>query len=82
MDILSKQDLINALKEHEITVKFTKTDGTERIMKCTLREDTVVPYTKKTETEKVKNDNIVSVWDLDKNSWRSFKYDSILEVYK
>lgn len=82
MAIPSKEDLIQLLKEHFVNVKFTKTDGTERIMKCTLREDTALQYTKKTEKEKIKNDNIVSVWDLEKSGWRSFRYDSILEVYK
>jgi len=82
MAIPSKEELINTLKEHNVTVKFTKIDGTERSMKCTLREDTVIPYDKKTEVSKAKNDNIVSVWDLEKSAWRSFRYDSVLEVYK
>ena len=82
MDIQSKEDLIDILKNNIVNVKFTKADGSERVMRCTLREDIAVSYTKKTDKEKEKNDNIVPVWDLEKEAWRSFRFDSILEVDK
>jgi len=65
-----------------VNIKFTKVDGTERVMKCTLVESIVKPHEKTTEREKKINDNIVSVWDVEKDGWRSFRYDSILEIYK
>jgi len=68
------------LKEGNVIVTFTKSTGEERKMKCTLKEDVVPLYEKKTERVKAKNDNVLSVWDLDKNEWRSFKLDSIKTV--
>jgi len=82
MQTISKTNLINMLHSGIVNVKFTKTDGSERVMKCTLVESIVKPYEKKTEKEKATNDNTISVWDVEKDSWRSFRLDSVLEIYK
>lgn len=59
---------------------FTKTDGTEREMRCTLREDVIQSTEKKTERVKKENLEVMSVWDLDKNAWRSFRLDSVKQI--
>lgn len=82
MDTLSKSNIVNMLHNGIINVKFTKKDGTERVMKCTLLENIIKPHEKTTEREKKVNEDILSVWDVEKDAWRSFRYDSILEVYK
>ena len=79
---LSKTNIINMLNNGIVNVKFTKTDGSERVMKCTLMESFVKPHEKKTDREKKENDNIVSVWDIEKEGWRSFRYDSIISINK
>lgn len=68
------------LREGPVLVTFTKSSGEERVMKCTLREGVVPLYEKKTNREKAENKNILSVWDLDKEEWRSFRLDSIKTV--
>lgn len=78
MDIDRLKDL---LRSGICNVVFTKKDGTERMMRCTLNESYVVPHEKTTDREKTPNLNVVSVWDLDVNGWRSFRYDSIKEVH-
>lgn len=68
------------LHETELTVTFFKTSGEERTMRCTL-EDSKIPADKQpkgTSTKKV-SDATISVYDLDKNDWRSFRYESIKE---
>jgi len=65
-----------------VNIKFTKVDGTERDMKCTLIDSIVVPHEKKTEREKKINEDIISVWDVEKNGWRSFRYDAIISIDK
>jgi WYL_2, Sm-like SH3 beta-barrel fold len=79
---LSKTNIMNMLNSGIVNVKFTKTDGTERDMKCTLMEAMVKPHEKKTDREKKLNENIISVWDVDKEAWRSFRYDSIISINK
>jgi hypothetical protein len=75
-----KDWLGDKLKLMDAKVTFTKKDGTERVMKCTLREDIITPHEKKTDRVKAHNDETLAVWDLDKKEWRSFRYDSIKEV--
>ena len=72
--------LIGLLKTNKVQVIFTKSDGTERTMNCTLREDIAVPYERKTEKVKVQNLDIVPCWDIDKGEWRSFKISSLIYV--
>lgn len=74
---MTLDELKTALRAGPVLVTFTKADGSERTMRCTLQEGVVVPHEKKTDRVKETNDNIVPVWDLEKSAWRSFKFDSI-----
>jgi hypothetical protein len=65
-----------------VNVKFKKADGSERLMKCTLLEGWVKEYEKKSEKTRPVSEDTLSVWDVEKNGWRSFRYDSIIEIYK
>lgn len=78
--MFTKDKIMELLKANVAEVRFTKSDGTERIMKCTLREDLVVPYVKKTERVKVANTDVVPVFDVEKNEWRSFKVDAVQSI--
>ncbi len=77
---LSRAELQQALSKLNADITFTKKDGTERIMKCTLRNDVVVPYEKKTDIVREGKDNIMPVWDLEAEAWRSVNIDTIKEV--
>jgi hypothetical protein len=81
MTTFSKEDINQLLQNNVGTVTFTKTDGTERVMKCTLQSH-VLPITEIVEGKVIKteNPNVLSVWDLDNNGWRSFKIDSVLSL--
>lgn len=72
--------LISHLKYGPVTVYFTKKDGTERKMACTLKEENIVQYEKKTERVKTLNEETCPVFDLEKNEWRSFRYDALTKV--
>jgi len=81
-EMLSKSNVVRLLKSGIVGVKFTKTDGTERTMKCTLLEGYIDKYERKTEDrEKKVNEDVISVWDVEKKGWRAFRYDSLLEVH-
>ncbi len=66
------------LRTQELTITFTKKDGTERVMRCTLdpnklpvQENTNPNTTRKVSTE------TMSVFDLDAQGWRSFTKKSV-----
>ena len=79
---LSKSTIIHMLQSGVVSVKFTKTDGSQRDMKCTLMDAYIKPHEKKTDREKKINEDVVSVWDVDKEGWRSFRFDSIISIHK
>jgi len=76
-----KKDEIRKLaQEGIVTVTFTKVDGSERVMKCTLNK-THLPEQKDIEEATSKdNPNVLAVWDVEKSAWRSFRIDSVKEV--
>jgi hypothetical protein len=80
--MIDRDFLIEMLKQHVVEVKFTKADGTERVMNCTLKSDRITPYEKKTDRVKAlsTDSDVVSVWDTEKDSWRSFKLSTLTAV--
>jgi hypothetical protein len=72
----TKEFIWDKLNEGVISVLFTKKDGTERLMKCTLHED-YVPELKGT---KPINPDVIAVYDVEALGWRSFRWDSIKNV--
>lgn len=71
------------LRKGHFEVTFTKVDGSIRIMPCTLAANSlpVLPEVV-SENKRVKKHNpeILSVWCLDKQEWRSFKLDNVISV--
>ena len=72
-------ELISDLRDGICKVTFTKKDGTERLMKCTLSEKYMphVEFAKETKAVKEPSKEVVKCWDLDKQAWRSFRVDSV-----
>ena len=78
--MISKQWLAKLLRENIATVKFTKKDGTERVMKCTLMEGVAIPHEKTTDRVKEPKDEILPVWDMEANGWRSITVPNLLTI--
>jgi len=63
-----------------VQVKFTKKDGSERLMKCTLNFDKI-PRTDQPKSvnlprilKLLKDNGIIHVYDLEKQGWRSVPF--------
>lgn len=69
------------LKVDVATVTFTKKDGTERVMKCTL-DPKLLPAAPVTEGKKERkvNQDVLAVYDVEAQGWRSFTIKSIKSV--
>jgi hypothetical protein len=72
--------LLGLLRDSEVTVKFTKKDGSERKMLCTLAENKIPSENLPKNSGKTKSDEALAVFDLEKQSWRSFRFDSVKEI--
>ena len=80
--MFSREEIITALKNGVCTVTFTKVNGELREMPCTLQEDLVPKYERKTPIKEAadKEPATLSVWCTDKNAWRSFRIDSVKAI--
>lgn len=70
--------LAGILEQSIVEVTFTKKDGTERVMNCTLLEDYLPPET--TGAGRSAGSDALAVFDVDADGWRSFRWDSIKAV--
>jgi hypothetical protein len=62
-----------------VKVTFTKKDGTIREMKCTTQSELVGISTYSLAPS---SSELIVVWDLEKDAWRSFKLDSVITYEK
>jgi hypothetical protein len=76
---LLREDLTSHLKTNFIKVAFTKKDGTHRDMICTLKPDALPAQVDLEESIPRKtNDDVMAVFDVEKQDWRSFRLDSVI----
>jgi hypothetical protein len=72
--------LRGVLRNMDVKITFTKKDGTNRIINCTLREGVVPIYEKKTDNVRDVNSEVCPVFDIDKQEFRSFRFDSVTNI--
>lgn len=70
----------------DLCVTFTKKDGSERQMFCTLAEGKIPtekqPKSQASDSEIAveRNDTAVRVFDTEKSEWRSFRWDTVTKL--
>lgn len=79
-------DVLQKLRSGETTVVFTKVDGSQRTMRCTLDESRI-PVDKRPKVSEAAEGqpevastagSSIRVFDLDVQGWRSFRVNSII----
>ena len=85
---MTKEELVESLKQGELVVTFKKKDGSERVMKCT-KSFGLIPEDKQPKNETTpkldENGNVVvsdliTVWDIESEGWRSFDFKSLIKI--
>lgn len=83
MDVEQRRQTLQELLHEDIyTVTFDKTDGSERVMPCTLREDIIPESARPQGTSRVRKNDVMSVWAVESQGWRSFKLANVKSVVK
>lgn len=84
---MTREEIVNTLKQGPHTVLFTKLSGEQRTMKCTLHEDLIPDWkdrdtTNALNTKRVRdiNPSVVVAYDLEKNDWRSFRVENLISM--
>lgn len=67
----------SVLRKQEVTISFLKKDGELREMRCTLQEEVVPVFVPATDRTRTPNPEVCPVYDLDKQEWRSFRFDAV-----
>lgn len=76
-----RKELSDMLHSHICEVTFTKINGEQRVMPCTLKEGVVPSIVRKEGSEpKKQNIDTMSVYCLDKKEWRSFRVANVTHV--
>ena len=74
---MKRDTLVKNLQSRAMRITFTKVNGEERIMDCTLQEH-MIPATDA--NNRKQNEDVLPVVDINKGEWRSFRLDSIINV--
>jgi hypothetical protein len=76
---LFREWLTNVIRTERVNINFVKADGTERWLHCSLHPD-LIPADKLQKEEaapRKRSEDALSVWDLEKQDWRSFRFDRV-----
>jgi hypothetical protein len=79
-----RDNILKDLRKFVIEVVFTKVNGEQRTMHCSLRPD-LLPETYKNDIHEEidfhqTNGDVIAAWDIQKGGWRSFRIDSVTYV--
>ncbi len=80
--IFTRDGLVDMLRSNIVTVTFTKLNGEERVMTCTLLSEHIpnAPTTNGELVVKETSSSTVSVWDINANGWRSFRVENVKSI--
>lgn len=77
----NRDDILRDLREGVVEVTFTKVNGEQRLMRCTLRPDLLPPSYKEDKDQEntfhKENPEVIAAWDVQKGGWRSFRVNSV-----
>lgn len=84
--MFDKKTVVEKLKSGIYNITFTKLNGSERVMSCTLNESIIPAATTKDPLTQKKfremNDNLVVVYSIDKLAFRSFRLSNLIKMEK
>jgi len=79
---MTREEMIEALRQGDCRVIFKKVSGEERDMLCTLKEDHIPKASKSDPMSQKKvraiNEEVIPVWDVTAEGWRSFRVDTVV----
>ena len=79
---MGKSEVLELLHNETVDLEFIKKDGSLRVMTATLRADQLPAQVDLEEAvqKKTPNPEVMAVFDLINQGWRSFRWDSLKTV--
>jgi len=82
-DMFSYDKIVDQLRSNVLQVTFSKVNGEQRVMPCTLQTD-YMPELSESKVKQVDefsvNKSVIRAFAIDKQSWRSFRVDNISAI--
>jgi len=78
----TRDEIIAMLQAGDVTIDYTKLDGNNRLLECTLQESVipVVQSDKDPNAQRKVNPNNIVVWDNVAGAWRTVILDRINSI--
>jgi hypothetical protein len=84
--LYERDTLLRDLRRNVVEIQFNKvTDGSQRLMRCTLKLENMPPTYRNLREEQDKeekyhsdNPDLIAAWDVEKGGWRSFRISTVL----
>lgn len=77
---MSYDNIVEQLRNNVLEVTFTKVNGEERVMPCTLLTE-YMPRPEQAEiATSLANTSVVRAFAIDKQAWRSFRVDNVTNI--
>jgi hypothetical protein len=77
------ENVLEQLKNNVLQVTFSKVNGEERIMPCTLQTE-YMPELSESKVQRAEelsvNKSVIRAFAIDKQSWRSFRVDNVKAI--
>jgi hypothetical protein len=81
--MLNRDEMLENLRSKICEVVFTKANGEERLMECTLMESEIpaemLPKSDGNTSDRPASTEVIRVFDVGINQWRSFRIDSVTQ---
>lgn len=78
---MSYENIVEKLRSNVLQVTFTKVNGEERIMPCTLVPEFLpTPDQSQAAVKLAVNNSVVRAFAIDKQAWRSFRVENVKQV--
>ena len=74
---MTRDEMVTELRARTCRVIFTKVDGEERDMHCTLNME-FIPESKQPKGAKEYADDVIRVFDINKQEFRSFRVENVI----
>ena len=75
---MTRDEMINELREKNCRVIFKKVNGEERDMQCTLINDVLPLQVSDPKKQRPVNENTIVAFDINKEAYRSFRVENVI----
>jgi hypothetical protein len=75
---MTRDEMINELREKNCRVIFKKVNGEERDMQCTLINDVLPLRVSDPKKDRPVNENTIVAFDINKEAYRSFRVENVI----